>query len=87
MSASVAAVAIGRNEGDRLIRCLTTLTDQLDRIVYVDSGSTDGSVQAARDLVGRIDREALAQKRPVTRRLAAEVLGQSELPDLLDGAG
>lgn len=47
----------------------------------------DRSMQAARDLVARIDREALAQKRPVTRPLAAEVLGQGELPDLLDGAG
>ncbi|WP_323786095.1 DnaA ATPase domain-containing protein [Thalassovita sp.] len=43
----------------------------------------DRSLEATRDLVARIDREALAQKRPVTRRLAAEVLGQSELPDLL----
>ncbi|QIZ82495.1 chromosomal replication initiator DnaA [Thalassovita gelatinovora] len=44
----------------------------------------DRSLDAARDLVARIDREALAQKRPVTRPLAAEVMGQSELPDLLD---
>lgn len=50
MTGTVAAVAIGRNEGERLIRCLTTLSEQLDRVVYVDSGSTDGSVQAARDL-------------------------------------
>jgi GT2 family glycosyltransferase len=47
---TVAAVAIGRNEGDRLIRCLTSLRAQVDRVVYVDSGSTDRSVQAARDL-------------------------------------
>lgn len=48
--ASVAAVAIGRNEGARLIRCLTALTAQADRVVYVDSGSTDGSREAARAL-------------------------------------
>lgn len=42
------AVAIGRNEGERLIRCLDSLNAAgLRRIVYVDSGSTDGSVAAA----------------------------------------
>ncbi|MDX1781084.1 MAG: glycosyltransferase [Thalassovita sp.] len=50
MKGKLAAVAIGRNEGERLIRCLSTLKDQVDRIVYVDSGSSDGSVQAARDM-------------------------------------
>jgi len=43
----IAAIAIGRNEGARLIRCLESLAG-LDRVVYVDSGSTDGSVAAAR---------------------------------------
>lgn len=47
----------------------------------------DRSFDAARDLVAQIDREALALQRPVTRKLAAEVLGQSELPDLLDNPG
>lgn len=47
---SIAAVAIGRNEGDRLVRCLTSLRGQTDRIVYVDSGSTDDSVQTARNM-------------------------------------
>jgi GT2 family glycosyltransferase len=41
-------VIIGRNEGERLIRCLESLTTQLGQLVYVDSGSTDGSVDAAR---------------------------------------
>jgi chromosomal replication initiation ATPase DnaA len=44
----------------------------------------DRSFDAARDLVSALDRAALERKRPVTRKLAAEVLGQSELPDLLD---
>jgi GT2 family glycosyltransferase len=43
----VGAVAIGRDEGQRLRRCLTALRAQLDRVVYVDSGSRDGSPQAA----------------------------------------
>lgn len=44
----VGAVVIGRNEGARLVRCLASLGDHVARIVYVDSGSTDGSVAAAR---------------------------------------
>ena len=42
----VGAVAIGRNEGERLRRCLSSLS-AVSRIVYVDSGSTDGSAQWA----------------------------------------
>lgn len=44
------AVAIGRNEGRRLLRCLSSLQQEFQTIVYVDSGSTDGSVEAARKL-------------------------------------
>lgn len=40
-------VAIGRNEGDRLRACLASVSDQLAHVVYVDSGSTDGSVAMA----------------------------------------
>ena len=45
----IAAVVIGRNEGARLVRCLVSLKDQVDQIVYVDSGSTDNSLAAAID--------------------------------------
>ncbi|HLO46993.1 MAG TPA: glycosyltransferase [Kamptonema sp.] len=41
-------VIIGRNEGDRLQRCLLSATG--NTAVYVDSGSTDGSVDLARSL-------------------------------------
>lgn len=52
------AVAIGRNEGERLKRCLTALTGepgaapgaQLSPVVFVDSGSTDGSADFARSI-------------------------------------
>lgn len=57
-----------------------------DVIAYLVS-RMDRSFDAAADLVAAIDREALSRKRPVTRKLAAEVLGQSELPDLLDNPG
>ncbi|MFN3846203.1 MAG: glycosyltransferase family 2 protein [Paracoccaceae bacterium] len=45
---SVDAVVIGRNEGARLLACLASLQGQVGRVIYVDSGSTDGSVVAAR---------------------------------------
>jgi glycosyltransferase involved in cell wall biosynthesis len=44
----VDAVVIGRNEGVRLVACLAALQGQVRRVIYVDSGSTDGSVAAAR---------------------------------------
>lgn len=43
-----AAIVIGRNEGDRLVRCLASVVSAVDRTIYVDSGSSDGSVAAAR---------------------------------------
>jgi GT2 family glycosyltransferase len=46
----VAAVAIGKDEGERLRRCLASLGPQVSRIVYVDSGSKDGSAAHARSL-------------------------------------
>ena len=46
------AILIGRNEGARLLRAIAAMQRQpgLRRLVYVDSGSRDGSAQAARDL-------------------------------------
>lgn len=47
-SARVGAVIIGRNEGARLVACLASFPGWVRPLVYVDSGSTDGSVAAAR---------------------------------------
>lgn len=47
---TIGLVAIGRNEGDRLQRCLNSVVGQADAVVYVDSGSTDGSVEFAQSL-------------------------------------
>ena len=44
----VGLVAIGRNEGDRLRKCIESVVGQVIKVVYVDSGSTDGSVAMAR---------------------------------------
>ncbi|NET51458.1 MAG: glycosyltransferase family 2 protein [Merismopedia sp. SIO2A8] len=46
----VGLVAIGRNEGDRLKQCLNSVRQHLAYIVYVDSGSTDGSVEFAQSI-------------------------------------
>jgi len=43
----IAAVVIGRNEGQRLITCLESLIDCVEHIIYVDSGSSDNSIQDA----------------------------------------
>jgi GT2 family glycosyltransferase len=44
------AVVIGRNEGERLRVCLQSVVRSAARVVYVDSGSTDGSEALARSL-------------------------------------
>ena len=46
-------VVIGRNEGERLKRCLRSLS-AVSFLNYVDSGSTDGSAQSARDLGAQV---------------------------------
>ena len=44
------AVVIGKNEGRRLEVCLRSLEKRITPLVYVDSGSTDGSVEFARSI-------------------------------------
>jgi len=46
----VGAVIIGRNEGARLTACLASFPPAVRPLIYVDSGSTDGSVAAAEAL-------------------------------------
>jgi len=50
VTAAVGIVVIGRNEGERLIRCLKSISGLVGHVVYVDSGSSDGSVEAAHKL-------------------------------------
>lgn len=45
----LAVVVIGRNEGERLKRCLQSVPQGLP-VIYVDSGSTDGSIDYARSI-------------------------------------
>ncbi len=50
MASGIGVVVIGRNEGQRLEHCLRSLLKGTDKVMYVDSGSTDGSLHLARSL-------------------------------------
>lgn len=64
LQSGVGAVVIGRNEGDRLVRCLESLSGRVEAIVYVDSGSSDGSPERARRLGAEV--VSLDSSRPFT---------------------
>ena len=64
MNTQAGAVVIGRNEGERLQICLRSLCESMERIVYVDSGSTDGSVEFAQSM--GIEVVSLDLSRPFT---------------------
>jgi GT2 family glycosyltransferase len=80
---TLAVVLIGRNEGARLLRCLASVQGQAGRVVYVDSGSTDGSAAAARAAGAEVVELDLTQ--PFTaaraRNAGLAVLRQGALPD------
>lgn len=88
---TVAAIAIGRNEGDRLKACLASLQGQADPVIYVDSGSTDGSLAAAEALGAHV--VALDMDQPFTAARArnaglarlAELSPETELVQFVDG--
>jgi GT2 family glycosyltransferase len=61
-------VIIGRNEGQRLVRCLQSVKAQASCVVYVDSGSTDGSSANARAAGAEV--VELDMRRPFTAALA-----------------
>jgi len=54
LGADVCVVVIGRNEGQRLIDCLHSLKSHRERTIYVDSGSSDGSAEAAAKLCAQV---------------------------------
>jgi GT2 family glycosyltransferase len=54
MAKDIGVVVIGRNEGQRLVACLSSLQGTSLPSVYVDSGSSDGSAQAARAFCDRV---------------------------------
>ncbi|WP_299411836.1 glycosyltransferase family 2 protein [uncultured Sulfitobacter sp.] len=84
---SVAAIVIGRNEGARLIACLDALQG-VSPLIYVDSGSTDGSVAAAQARGAQV--VALDMSQPFTaaraRNAGLAVLPvKTQLVQFLDG--
>jgi glycosyltransferase involved in cell wall biosynthesis len=66
--ATLGVIAIGRNEGQRLRRCLESVTGRGLVAVYVDSGSSDGSIELARSL--GVEVIELDLSRPFTAALA-----------------
>lgn len=50
MDKLIGSVVIGRNEADRLNACLKSLLCDTSKVIYVDSDSTDNSVQLALEL-------------------------------------
>ena len=89
--ADMGVVIIGRNEGQRLVRCLESVLATVSRVVYVDSGSTDGSATRARALGAEV--VELDMRRPFTAALArnagwrrlVEIAPQATSVHFLDG--
>lgn len=86
MSSVIGLVVIGRNEGERLVRCLRSVLGTAaaggGAVVYVDSGSTDGSVAAARQLGATV--VELDMSRPFTAARARNA-GFEELARVCPG--
>ncbi len=87
----VGLVAIGRNEGERLKRCLRSAQPQVKELVYVDSGSSDDSVPFARSLgvhVVELDTSVpftAARARNEGARRLREVMPEAEFVQFVDG--
>lgn len=85
---TISAVVIGRNEGARLLACLKSLKPQVQRLIYVDSGSSDDSVAAARALGAEV--VALDMSQPFTAARARnagldQLADEGGLVQLVDG--
>lgn len=89
--APVSVVIIGRNEGERLRCCLASLVGRAFRLIYVDSGSSDGSVALATEMgvqVVGLDRQlpfTAARARNVGWAKAVEMAPDGEFVQFVDG--
>ncbi len=87
----VAVIAIGRNEGERLRRCLESVAGRVALVVYVDSGSTDGSVALSKALgceLVALDMSTpftAARARNAGAQLALQLRPQLEFLQFVDG--
>jgi len=91
ITGKVAIIAIGRNEGERLKLCLRAAARSANQVIYVDSGSTDGSVEFARSLdcqVVELDSSppfTAARARNAGFACAKEIAPGAPLVQFLDG--
>jgi GT2 family glycosyltransferase len=87
----IGIVIIGRNEGERLRRCLASVSGQDGGVVYVDSGSSDGSAALAAGMGAHV--VEMDSQRPFTAARARnagvdklrEVDAAAELVQFVDG--
>ncbi|WP_372836203.1 glycosyltransferase, partial [Puniceibacterium confluentis] len=81
---TVDVVLIGRNEGARLVAALGAVQGQARRMIYVDSGSGDGSVDAARAAGAEVVLLDLSQPFTAARaRNAGFAALEGDSPDLV----
>jgi len=88
---NVGVVIIGRNEGERLRKCFRSLPKEITSVVYVDSDSSDGSVELA--LNNKVDVLELDLSVPFTAARARnagayrlmELFKKVELIQFIDG--
>jgi GT2 family glycosyltransferase len=79
----IAVVVIGRNEGARLVASLASLQGVVSRIVYVDSGSTDDSLQAAREAGAQVVELDLSVPFTAARARNAGFAALNPIPELV----
>lgn len=87
---TVSVVVIGRNEGDRLVRCLASVNAMRQPAggvekIYVDSASTDGSCERAAAMGVRVVRIAPARPCAAAARNAGWRAARGRLVLFLDG--
>lgn len=86
----ISVVVIGRNEGERLVRCMQSVrsaeypADKLE-LTYVDSGSTDGSAARAAALGARVIRTQPQHPTAAAARNAGLEAAACDLVQFLDG--
>ena len=87
---NISIVAIGRNEGDRLIRCLKSIREagypqECLEIIYVDTASTDGSDVRAAEIADRVLRINPERPCAAAARNAGWRIARHPLVQFLDG--
>ncbi len=74
-SLPLSGVVITRNEGDRIARCIGSLSPVCQEVIVLDSGSDDDTVEIARRLGARVQHQdwlGFAQQKNAAIALAAQ---------------